>query len=73
MLLTKLIQGLGALSLAHLAFAVEEPLWRRTNETGNTEEGNQVDSNGDYYTPECWNCWKTKTVTCTEIKTTTCL
>lgn len=48
MLLTRLIQGLGALSLAHLAVAAESPLDRRTDE---------------HYEPECWGCWKTVTVT----------
>ncbi len=50
MLLTKLLQGLGALSLAHFALAAEGPLDRRT------------DGDGDY-NPLCWGCPKTATVT----------
>lgn len=65
MLLTKLIQGLGALSLAHFALA-EEQLHRRTEEHG-----------GGDYEAQCWGCWKTvthtetKTHTATETKTHT--
>ncbi len=60
MLLTKLVQGLGALSLAHLAFAAEDPLDRRTND--------------DSYDPLCWGCPKstvTKTASATATATVT--
>ena len=56
MLLTKLVQGLGALSLAHLAFAAEDPLDRRTND--------------DSFDPLCWGCPKS-TVTKTASATAT--
>ena len=56
MLLTKLVQGLGALSLAHLAFAAEDPLDRRTND--------------DSFDPLCWACPKS-TVTRTASATAT--
>ncbi len=60
MLLTKLVQGLGALSLAHLAFAAEDPLERRTNDDG--------------FDPLCWGCPKstvTKTASATATVTVT--
>lgn len=60
MLLTKLVQGLGALSLAHLAFAAEDPLNRRTNDGG--------------FDPLCWSCPKstvTKTASATATVTVT--
>ena len=60
MLLTKLAQGLGALSLVHLAFAAEDPLDRRTNDDG--------------FDPLCWGCPKstvTKTASATATVTVT--
>jgi hypothetical protein len=62
MLLQKLIQGLGALSLVHLAVAVEDPVLRRTNETV-TSDG--VDHGGLHEDHERgWWCAKTVTETC---------
>jgi hypothetical protein len=66
MLLSKLIQGLGALSLAHLAFA-EDPLYPRTNETEKGGEGHGAQGGG--YEAQCWGCGKTKTVTETKTHT----
>jgi hypothetical protein len=70
MLLTKLIQGLGALSLAHFALA-EERLYPRTDET---EGGHGVQDTN--YEAQCWGCWKTvthtETKTHTDTKTETC-
>jgi len=65
MLLTKLIQGLGALSLAHFALA-EEQLYPRTEETGG---GHGVQDTN--YEAQCWGCWKTVTHTETKTRTAT--
>lgn len=59
MLLTKLVQGLGALSLVHLAVAAD-PLAPRAQ-----------DSQDSGYGVECWGCGKTVTEIYTE--TTTCI
>ncbi len=56
MLLTKLIQGLGALSLVHLAVAQDHLLDERTDE---------------HLDPLCWGCPKTGTVTVTKTATKT--
>jgi hypothetical protein len=66
MLLSKLIQGLGALSLVHVAFAAEEPVYKRTNETENSGEAVEVQENVVAH----W-CTSTMTVTTTETKTMT--
>lgn len=64
MLLSKLISGLGALSLARLGLAAaEEPLARRTDETEIADSSGQDEYNANFW------CWKTKTVTCTETVT----
>jgi hypothetical protein len=55
MLLTKLIRGLGALSLLHVAVAQDHLLDERTEE---------------HYDPLCWGCPKS-TVTRTQTKTYT--
>lgn len=68
MLLTRLIQGLGALSLAHLAIATEAHFPKK-NETGESDGPNKGPDGG--YDTECWGCGKTKTVTLVQTKTYT--
>lgn len=63
MLLTRLIQGLGALSLVQSAIAAE------TSESGKSPEGEQVQDDG--YHAEFWWWKKTVTVTCTVTETDT--
>lgn len=72
MLLPKLVRGLAALSLAHVAFAADKPLYPRQNESdAGSGEGPQVQAAN--YDTECYggHCWKTKTVTETEKHTST--
>ena len=68
MLLTRLIQGLGALSLVHVAVAAEKPVFPRTNKTVESVGGDHVEDTG--YGAECFGCHKT--VTRTKTETTTC-
>jgi hypothetical protein len=68
MLLTRLIQGLGALSLAHLAIATEGH-FPKANKTEESHGADTVEGGG--YDVECWGCGKTKTVTQTEWHTKT--
>jgi hypothetical protein len=68
MLLTRLIQGLGALSLVHLAIATEAHFPKK-NETGESDGPNKVPDGG--YDTECFGCCKTKTVTHTKTHTET--
>ena len=68
MLLTRLIQGLGALSLVHLAIATEAHFPKK-NETGESDGSNKVPDGG--YDTECFGCCKTKTVTLVQTKTHT--
>jgi hypothetical protein len=71
MLLPKLVRGLAALSLAHVAFAADKPLYPRHNESdAGSGEGAQAQGGG--YEAQCFHhCWKTKTVTETEKHTST--
>lgn len=79
MLLTKLLPGLTALSLAHLVFAAEESLYPRTDVT----ERHGGEGNEGQYTENTWWCdpkcrttviekhTHTITKTCTETETKT--
>ena len=63
MLLPKLVRGLAALSLAHVAFAADKPLYPRTNESeADSGEGPEVQAAG--FGGHCWkHCYKTVTET----------
>ena len=72
MLLSKLVQSLGALSLAQLALAAEEPKYKRTNESVQNCDGGGCGSEAEGHSPNklCFHwCYKTETHTVTETAT----
>jgi hypothetical protein len=72
MLLPKLVRGLAALSLAHVAFAADKPLYPRHNESETDSGQGPQEAQAAGFGGHCWeHCYKTKTVTETKQHTST--